>query len=202
MLATESDWTVLTTGPKPFASQSLAGAERGIPQWSYPSLWPGLHASHIAPVPELPGELIGTTRLLGPSFRLRKVNDIELWAINGNKGNIYLFTTDGLFVATLFKDSRSPGASWAQRSNTIRGMSVTDLTAGEENFWPSITETDDGSVYVFTDFPAIIRVDGLDSIRRLSPSTIHVTADMLDQAKGYFKAEEFSRQRTAAASTT
>ncbi len=202
VLATEGDWTVLTTGPKPFASQSLAGAEHGIPQWSYPSLWPGLHASHIAPVPELPGELIGTTRLLGPSFRLRKVNDIELWAINGNKGTIYLFTTDGLFVATLFKDSRSPGASWAQRSNTIRGMSVTDLTAGEENFWPSITETDDGNVYVVTDFPAIIRVDGLDSIRRLSPSTIRVTADMLDQAKGYFKAEEFSRQRTAEASTT
>ena len=27
--------------------------------------------------------------------------------INGNKGNVYLFTTDGLFVATLFRDSRT-----------------------------------------------------------------------------------------------
>jgi len=193
---------VLTTGPKPFASQSLAGAEHGTPQWSYPSLWPGLHASHIAPLPEFPGELIGTTRLLGPSFQLHKVKDVELWAINGNKGTIYLFTTDGLFVATLFKDSRSPGSSWAQHDKAIRDMSVTDLTTGEENFWPSITQTDDGHVYVVSNFPAIMRVDGLDTIRRLSPSTIHVTADMLEQAKAYFNTVEFSRQRTAQASST
>jgi hypothetical protein len=202
VLATEDDRTVLTTGPKPFASQSLAGAEHGTPKWSYPSLWPGLHASHIAPLPEFPGELIGTTRLLGPSFQLHKRRDVELWAINGNKGTIYLFTTDGLFVATLFKDSRSPGSSWAQRSKPIRGMSVTDLTTGEENFWPSITQTDAGDVYVVSNFPAIIRVDGLDSIRRLSPSTIHVTGDMLDQAKAYFKTVEFSRQQAAQASST
>ena len=70
----------------------------------------------------------------------------ELWAINGNKGSIYLFTTDGLFVATLFKDSRTPASSWAQRSKAIRGMSVSELTTGEENFWPSITQTEDGQV--------------------------------------------------------
>jgi len=202
VLATEDDRTVLTTGPKPFASQSLAGAEHGTAKWSYPSLWPGLHASHIAPLPEFPGELIGTTRLLGPSFRLQKVRDVELWAINGNKGTIYLFTTDGLFVATLFKDSRSQGSSWAQRSKATRGMHVTNLTTDEENFWPSITQTEDGQVYVVTDFPAIIRVDGLDSIRRLPPSTVHVTADMLEQAKTYFTTREFSRQQATQSSST
>ena len=29
MLATGDNWTVLTTGPKPFASESMAGAEHG-----------------------------------------------------------------------------------------------------------------------------------------------------------------------------
>src|SRR6202043_4008151 len=140
---------------------------------------PGLHASHHAPVPTFPGELIGTTRLLGPSFQLRNSSGIELWAINGNKGNIYLFTTDGLFVATLFRDSRAPSSSWTQRSKAIRGMSVSDLTTGEENFWPSITQTEQGEVYVVTNFPAIIRVDGLDTIRRLAPRTIQVNANML-----------------------
>jgi hypothetical protein len=195
VLATQSEWTVLTTGPKPFASQSVAGAEHGTAKWSYPSLWPGLHASHIAPPPEFPGELIGTTRLLGPSFRLRKAKDIELWAINGNKGNIYLFTTDGLFVATLFKDSRSPASSWVPRNNEIRGMSVSELTTGEENFWPSITQTDDGDVYVVTNFPAIIRVDGLDSIRRLAPSTLHIDSDMIKQSGIFFASAELFRQR-------
>jgi hypothetical protein len=183
VLPSASDWTVLTTGPKPFASESVAGAERGVAKWSYPSLWPGLHASHNSPTPAFPGELIGTTRLLGPSFQLRNPGNVELWAINGNKGNIYLFTTDGLFVATLFKDSREPSSSWTQRSKAIRGMSVSGLTTGEENFWPSITETERGEVYVVTNFPAIVRVDGLDTIRRIAPSTIRVSPEMPAQAR-------------------
>jgi len=199
VLLAQDRWTVLTTGPKPFASESVAGAEGGVAKWSYPSLWPGLHASHISPPPELPGELIGTTRLLGPSFRLRNVPDVELWAINGNKGNIYVFTTDGLFVATLLKDSRAPDSSWAQRSKATRGMSVSDLTTGEENFWPSITQTEDGQVYVVTNFPAILRVDGLDSIRRLAPWSLRVTPDMLEQARTFFASAELSRQATSQA---
>jgi hypothetical protein len=198
VLATGS-WTILTTAPKPFAPQSLSGAENGVAKWSYPSLWPGLHASHTSPSPEFPGELIGTTRLLGPSFRLRNASDIELWAINGNKGTIYIFTTDGLFVATLFKDSRSQTASWSQHPRAIRGMSVSDLTLGEENFWPSITQTEDGRVYVVTNFPSIIRVDGLDTIHRIAPYTIQVATEELAQAKEFFTGKEVSRQRAASA---
>jgi hypothetical protein len=201
VLSTSGGWTVLTTGPKPFASESVAGAKDGVARWSYPSLWPGLHASHHSPAPTFPGEVIGTTRLLGPSFQLRTASGVDLWAINGNKGNIYLFTTDGLFVTTLFQDSRLPTASWAKRSQAIRGMSVSDLTTGEENFWPSITQTDDGKVYVVTDFPAIMRLDGLDTIRRLAPSTVRVTPDMLEQARSSFASTELSRQAANQAST-
>jgi hypothetical protein len=201
VLSTSDAWTVLTSGPKPFASESVAGAKDGIAKWSYPSLWPGLHASHHSPAPTFPGELIGTTRLLGPSFQLRTASGVELWAINGNKGNIYLFTTDGLFVATLFQDSRLSAASWAKRSQAIRGMSVSDLTTGEENFWPSITQTDDGKVYVVTNFPAIMRLDGLDTIRRLAPSTVRVSPDMLEQARSSLASTELSRQAANQAST-
>ena len=195
VLATASNWTILTTAPKPFAPQSLSGAENGAAKWSYPSLWPGLHASHTAPPTEFPGELIGTTRVLGPSFQLHNASDVELWAINGNKGTIYLFTTDGLFVTTLFKDSRSPTSSWAQRPRAIRGMSVSDLTLGEENFWPSITQTEDGQVYVVTNFPSIIKVDGLDTIHRITPQTIHVTAEELAQSQEFFSGRESARQQ-------
>ena len=195
VLSTAGTWTILTTAPKPFAPQSLSGAENGVAKWSYPSLWPGLHASHSSPPPEFPGELIGTTRVLGPSFQLHNASDVELWAINGNKGTIYLFTTDGLFVTTLFKDSRSPTASWAQRPRAIRGMFVSDLTLGEENFWPSITQTEDGQIYVVTNFPSIIRVDGLDTIHRIAPQTIHVTTEQLAQCKEFFIGKESARQR-------
>ena len=97
---------MLTVAPKPFAPESLGGAFRGEPHWSYPSLWPGLHASHEAPPPDHPGEVIGTTRLLGGFVRPKGSDAGPLWAINGNHGNMYLFTADGLFVATLFKDMR------------------------------------------------------------------------------------------------
>ena len=36
-------------------------------------------------------------------------------------------------------------------------------------------------VHVVTNFPAIIRVDGLDTIRRLAPRTIQVSTDMLEK---------------------
>ena len=47
-----------------------------------------------------------------------------------------------------------------------------------------------------------MRLDGLDSIRRLPSSTIRVTAEELKKSKDYFKTAEFSRQARAAASST
>ncbi|HUW32251.1 MAG TPA: hypothetical protein VM223_11615 [Planctomycetota bacterium] len=193
VLLCRDGWTVLTTPPKPFAPESVGAARNGTPMWSYPSLWPGLHASHIAPPPEFPGELIGTTRLLGPAF-IVKDKRTEFWAVNGNKGTMYLFTTDGLFVATLFQDTRTPNSSWAERPKAERGMSVSDLTNNEESFWPSITRTSDRKVYVVTNYPAIIRVDGLDTVRRIKPQRIDVTAEQLEQARAYHVAVEARRQ--------
>ena len=51
-LLADDGWTVLTVAPKPFAPQSVGGAFRGEAKWSYPSLWPGLHASHESPPPD------------------------------------------------------------------------------------------------------------------------------------------------------
>jgi len=110
-LVTPDGWTVLSLGVKPFAPQSMRGALKGVPMWSYPSLWPGLHASHEAPAPDRPGELIGTTRLLGDFATPRGSDAGPMWAVNGNMGSIYLFTADGLFAATLFKDARQ-GKGW------------------------------------------------------------------------------------------
>ena len=193
MLAGEDGWLVLTTAPEPFSRYAVGGARNGKPRWSYPSPWPGLHASHISPMPEFPGELIGTTRLIGPAFSLPGT-DVELWAVNGNKGSIYLFTMDGLFVATLFQDGRTPDSSWSTRPQAVRGMSVSNLTNGEECFWPTITSTSDGKVYVVTRYPAIIRVDGLETIRRIPPNRLQVTADQLAQARAYHLEQELKRQ--------
>ena len=142
-LAGRDGWTVFTVPPKPYAEQSaMAGVRDGRVSWEYPSLWPGLHPSHDAPLPDHPGELIGTTRLLGGLFTPKGGDAGELWAIHGNKGNVYLFTTDGLFVATLFRDGRN--AAW-DAPKAERGMLVNGLSLNEEIFPPPPQQRADGN---------------------------------------------------------
>jgi hypothetical protein len=185
-------WTVLTNAPEPFSAYGVGGAQSGVAKWSYPSLWHGLHASHDAPLPEHTGQLLGTTRLLG-GFVTPKGSDAgPLWAINGNKGNVYLFTADGLFVATLFKDSRlasfnAPDQQYNRKMN--------DYSLQEEAFWPSISQTSDSAIYIIGGTSSIMRLDGLDGIRRLPLSTINVSAPMLVAAQQYFLQSEAVRQQ-------
>jgi hypothetical protein len=193
-LTAKNGWTVLTTAPKPFASQGFGGVKNGEALWSYPSLWPGLHASHHAPMPDAPGQVIGSTRLLGNTVTPLNSDAGELWAINGNKGNIYLFTMDGLLVATLFKDSRT--ASW-DFPEARPGMSVNDTSSGEENFWPSISQTSDGGIYLQTN-GNIVKVDGLEGVQRLPDSGLNVTLAQLQQSQDYFAQLEAARQAAKA----
>jgi hypothetical protein len=193
-LASPEGWTVLSVAPKPFAPQSLGGVYRGTPRWSYPSLWPGLHASHEAPTPELPGELIGTTRLLGGFVHPRAGEAGPLWAVNGNHGCMYLLSADGLFVATLFRDMRV-GRSWSMPI-AQRGMLLDDLTCHDENFWPSMHQTADGSVYLVDGSrTSLVRIDGLDTIRRLPETPLRVTRADLDAAQAHLLRQEMARQK-------
>ncbi|HWE95151.1 MAG TPA: hypothetical protein VG269_14385 [Tepidisphaeraceae bacterium] len=193
-LANPDGWTVLTVAPKPFAPQSLCGVFKGEPRWSYPSAWPGLHASHESPAPDHPGELIGTTRLLG-SFIAPPGSDAgPLWCVNGNQGNMYLFTDDGLFVATLFHDARE-GRPWSMPV-ARRGMLLNDLTLHDENFWPSITQAGDGKVYLVDGGrSSIVRLDGLETIRRLPASVLRLTDEDLRKSQQYVLALESDRQK-------
>ncbi|MFA7235132.1 MAG: hypothetical protein WC076_13590, partial [Terrimicrobiaceae bacterium] len=190
-------WTVLTTAPPPFSSYGFGGARHGQPLWSYPSLWPGLHPSHTAAMPEFPGEVLGSTRLLGNPISPKNSGAGELWAINGNKGNIYVFTTDGLFVATLFRDSRT--ASW-NAPEAIRGMSVNDLSLSEECFFPTWTQTRDGEVFLQVGTNQgdirIVKVHGLEAIKRLPQTEIEVTPAVLKAAQESAIAAQAARQET------
>lgn len=185
-------WTVFTTPPAPFAPQSLGGAHHGAPIWSYPSLWPGLHASHNAPTPESPGELIGTTRVLGLPFDAPPPSDAgQLWAINGNHGNIYLFTIDGLFVATIFQDARLADGD---ASEARRGMDVSNSSIGHESFYPSITRASDGHVYLVAGTTSsIMEIHGLERMRRIPTSTLNVTSDQLRSVQPAQQADSSSQ---------
>ncbi len=199
-LASADGWTVLSLGVKPFAPQSLCGVYRGEPRWSYPDPWPGLHASHEAPVPDHPGQIIGTTRLLGPLVTPKGGDAGPLWAINGNMGCLYLFTADGLFVATLFQDVRV-GRSWSMPA-APRGLLLNAVSPHDENFWPTMTQTSDGQVYVVDGArTSLVRVDHLDSIRRLPDNALKLTEEDLARARAWQLQREVARQKAAGSGT-
>jgi hypothetical protein len=184
-------WTVHLNAPQPYSAYGFGGTFRGRPRWSYPSVWPGLHASHEAALPDRPGEMIGTTRLLGGWIRPRG-DAGNIFGVNGNMGNMYLMTADGLFVATLFHDIRTR-PNWAMPTAN-RGMDVGNLSLHDENFFPSITQTPDGNVFVVDGARvSLVRVEGLDSIHRIAASTLEVTTADLEKAREWFSQAEARR---------
>ena len=194
MLAAPDGWAVVTLGIKPFDARSFSGAKNGEPMWSYPNLWPGLHASHEAPLPGRPGELNGPTRLLGGLFEPKGSRAGPLWAVNCNHGNIYIFTTDGLFVATLFKDMRE-GKKWSMPV-AERNMRLDGISLGEENFWPTLTQSSDGQVYLVDGArSSLVRLDGLGTIARLPDSDLVVTKSDLEKCNACLVETEAARQR-------
>jgi len=192
LLAGTDGWLVMTTPPPPFSRLGVGGAKNGKPAWSYPSLWPGLHPSHNAPAPDQPGELIGTTRLLGGLVTPKGSEAGSLFFINSNMGDLYAFTQDGLFVAQLFQDVRQ-GPLW-QMLTAIRNMRVGGLSLHDENFFPSVAQTSEGQVYLNSGGMNIDRVDNLDTIRNIAPSTIQITATDLKAAHDYLVVLEAARQ--------
>ena len=195
VLCSTNGWSIFTTAPKPFSSLGFAGVLNGQPMWSYPSLWPGLHASHSAPPPSLPGEIFGSTRLLGGIFTPVGGEAGPMWAINANMGSTYFFTVDGLMVATVFKDFRQ-GLSWTMPTDP-RGMLLNDLSLGSEQFFPTLTQTSDGALYMVAgNSSSIVQIEGLDQVRRIPPISIQVSAQQLElAAKWRIKSESARQQR-------
>jgi hypothetical protein len=194
IVTSQDGWMALTLGQAPYSALSITGAKNGVAMWSYPNLWPGLHASHHAPDPTRPGELTGPTRMLGGPFSPRGSEVGPLWALNSNEGQIYIFTIDGLFAASVFQH-RSVGKIW-RIPTAERNLDISELTLGEENFWPTITQTSDGEIYIVDGARmALVRLDGLDTLRRIPEIPLKVTAGDLMQAQKYLVTLESQRQK-------
>jgi hypothetical protein len=192
-------WLVQLTAPPPFSNYDIGGSRNGIPMWSYPSLWPGLHASHVSPAPDRPGMLIGTTHVLGAVVNHPQAGPI--FFVNGNMGDIYAFTQDGLFISQLFQDERQ-GKRW-QMPVERPGEGLNELSLSSETFFPSATGVSDGKVYLVAGIvPAITEVDGLDTVKRIPNSTIQVTGQSLRDSQTYLLHTQSAQTTTESASKT
>ena len=184
----------ITLGVPPYHPYSISGGRNGAATWSYPNMWPGLHASHESPKPDRPGELVGTTRLVGGLFTPPHSDAGPLVAFTTSMGSLHIMTSDGLYVATPFQDCRigDPVAMPV----AVRGTCLDGMTLNGENFWPMITRSSDGSVTLVSGGNSyLIRMEGFDSIRRISPFPLTVTGADLDRARRALLEREAIRKR-------
>jgi hypothetical protein len=130
----------------------------------FPSHHVSVHGSHTAKTPK-PGYLIGPSSILGTALFGTGIGDV--FSMNGNLGENYLFTSDGLWIQALFKDTRG---DFEIPSHAVRGMSMDAITAGGESFGGNFVRTTDGKAYLVIGGTEarVLEVTGLDSIRRFS----------------------------------
>ncbi len=167
-------WAVTTWSPRTMPVGYVAGAWDGVVRWRYPARAIGNHAGYAVGAPAKPGELVALSSLAGRPFTPRGTEE-RLWSMVGLKGNVYLMTTDGLFVATLFRDYRQAQAG---PDKAERGVALNHMTLGDDAWTTTLTQSSDGGVYIVGghDSTWVTRVEGLESIRRLPNRVIEIKA--------------------------
>ena len=121
-------------------------------------------------VPTLGGDIRYPTRALGPPMKAPTGEAGYYWAMNGEKGNIFLMTSDGLFLQTLGGDMRNTPLIRLPKAE--RGMVIDapgkHVSFEDEHFCPTWTQTDRGEIYLVAgkEHSSIFRVDGFASVKR------------------------------------
>lgn len=131
--------------------------------------------------PDGPGDIQDPKRMLGYPVHPARGQAGYLVARYSYMGEIYIYTVDGLLVATLGGDTRlSP--FWPYPKQTP-GMAITNLSFDAEQFWPFMFGEADGNVYLAVGkwHTSIVRLDGLDSVQRVDLGSITVSRSQLAQ---------------------
>lgn len=157
-----------------FWIQGMAkGYRDGQMIWSYPT------DDTVGQPPRHPGDMVEPTRLMGPYFKMQRGDAGIVGVTNGERGNIYVMTSDGLFVQTL--GGHRSTANLLRLPKAERGMDVSGYSFDDEHFHPSVTHTQDDQVYMVAgkEYSAIFRIDGLQSVKRRQFGDLSVTPQTL-----------------------
>ncbi|MEG9435075.1 hypothetical protein JAO29_02665 [Edaphobacter sp. HDX4] len=168
----------------------MSGYKGGRLRWRMPA-----RSSSVPPTG--PGEIQDPKRMLGYPVRPAHGEAGYLVARYSYMGEIYVYTVDGLLVATLGGDTRmSP--FWPYPKETP-GMAITNLSFDAEQFWPFMFGEDDGNVYLAVGkwHTSIVRLDGLDTVQRVDLGSIDVSSSQLAQAAP-LRAQSLSLERRKA----
>lgn len=135
--------------------------------WSYPE--------RRGEPPQFPGDIVDPTRLLGPVVTAALGDAGQWYAVNAEKGNIFLFTADGLFIQELGGDMRvKPLIRFPEAR---RGLVMENISFEDEHFHPTVTQTQAGEIYLVAgkEHSSIFRLAGFENIRRRAFGTVQLT---------------------------
>jgi hypothetical protein len=153
----------------------------GRVRWTYPNTYSGVHGSHYATPPE-PGLLRGAFACVGTAALPAPLGDI--WVLNGNCGEWYMFNGDGFFVAQLFQ-----GDPFKQKfpEQPVRGavLDAAPPGLGGEDFGGHLRQGADGKVYIQAGKTGLwnVEVVGLDGIKAFAGGQVEITAADVEKAK-------------------
>lgn len=169
----------------------VAVDKSGKALWTYPSNVVSVHGSHRAGAARA-GYLIGPSTILGTADFGGELG--EVFDMNGNLGENYLFTHDGLWIQALFKDTRG---AFETPERAVRGMSMDATTAGGESFGGNFIRSADGKALLTiggTD-ARVLEITGLETVKRFNGKFTY-TPDQYAQAQR--EAQEQAAHRSAA----
>lgn len=155
-------------------THGIACQRAGRRDWWYPS-------QDGASLPKDPGTIVEATGYLGAPFAVRQGEAGTVFGLNGEKGSIYLMTSDGLFLQDIGGDLRVNPTIGQKYPEPKRGMVVEGISFMDEHFHPSLSQTKEGEVILLAgkEFSAIFRVDGLAAVKRRTFATLDLSAQRL-----------------------
>lgn len=170
-LMSDSAWS--TADGRTFVlGDALLAADGKTKLWEYPDDYTGVQGSHRIGWNRPPGVLVGEHQVVGHFT----VGSEELFVTNGNHGDWFAFTGDGLLAACIFGGPGNYGKrSWTMPEWEPGKTDLSDLNVGEEHFWGYVTKANDGNVYAVAghNHNSVVRVDGLEAMKRLNgPLTV------------------------------
>ncbi len=160
--------------------------ETGEDLWWYANPYAGVHGAQRGPTIEDNGAVVGPIKVMGT---IPVERGGEVFCMRGYLGEDYLFTTDGYFVQTLFRDGRIPMLKLPDNYEDAIGLDMSKYSENGEPWSGTFVKHSDGVVRLLssTAGPSIIicRVEGLDTITDIAPFNITVTKQMIDEAYAY-----------------
>lgn len=168
-------------------------AADGSVRWTYSKDgWGDVHGSHLAPIPDRDDLLIGTISCIGRADTKGKLG--KIFAMNSNMGRLYIMTTDGLLVASVFQDCRTGCDGWP--NDVKKGAPMGGVTMGGEWFGGYFFKAEATSEYYLiaggTSYN-LIKLNGLDTLAPIAGGSFEFTG------KDLLAAETLQKERAAAA---